>query len=212
MPDIMESLLELDRSLLVAVNGWHSPAADSVMLFFSGIWHWIPLYVLVVALMFCPRWWSRNPFVQGIREVAPMWLIGVVSVAALTVCFGLTDQTTNLIKDTVCRLRPSHEPLLEGIVRMPEGSGGLYGFSSGHAANTIALALLTSAMFRRRWYTVVMFLWSLTICYSRVYLAKHYPGDILAGILLGLLVAYIIFSLWAVVLDRLKQRYALSHR
>jgi len=208
----MESLLELDRQLLVAVNGWHSPAADAVMLFFSGIWNWVPLYVLIAALMFSPRWWSANPFVQGLRPAVPVWGIGLVSLLAVAACFGLTDQVTNLIKDTVCRLRPSHEPLLAGVVRLPEGAGGLYGFSSGHAANTVSLALLTSLMCRRRWYSIVIFIWSAVICYSRMYLGKHYPGDVLAGVLLGLLVAYVIFSLWVVSLDRLKKRYALSDR
>lgn len=200
----MESLLELDREILLAVNGWHSATADSIMLFFSAAENWIPLYILLAALMFCPRWYGRKSYIHQMSPKVPIWMVGIVTLLALGLAFGLTDQISNLIKNSVCRLRPSHEPLLEGLVRTPEGLGGLYGFNSSHAANTMALAFFTSLVFCRRWYTITITLWSLIICYSRIYLAKHYLGDILAGILLGLLVGYLVYCLWLVILGRIK--------
>ncbi len=209
----MESLLELDRQILLAVNGWNSPAADGIMLFFSGILNWIPLYVILTALMFSPGWYGPGSYVRQVRPALPMWIIGLVTLLALALAFGLTDQISNIIKNSVCRFRPSHEPLLEGLVRTPEGPGGLYGFNSSHAANTMVLAFFTSKVFCRRWYSTAIVLWSLIICYSRMYLAKHYPGDILAGILLGLLIGYVVYSLWVVVLDRIgRKRDAVSSR
>jgi len=202
----MESLLELDRQILLAINGWHSPLADSIMLFFSGIPNWIPLYIILAALMFSPKWYGPKSYIQQIRPPVPMWIIGLATLLALGLAFGLTDQISNLIKNTVCRPRPSHEPLLEGLVRTPEGQGGLYGFNSSHAANTMALAFFTAKVFCRRWYSIVIVLWSLIICYSRVYLAKHYLGDILAGLLLGLLIGYVVYCLWVVVLSRIKKK------
>lgn len=204
----MESLLELDRQLLLSINGAWSPWADSVMLFLSGIENWIPLYVLVAGMMFLPRIYGPKSFIHRAAPEVPLWTAALVSIAAALVCFGLTEQFSNLIKDSVCRLRPSHEPLLEGLVRLPEGKGGLYGFNSSHAADTIGFVTVTSLIFRRRWYSAVMYLWALLICYSRIYLAKHYPGDILAGILLGLLMGCLVHTVWSAVLDRLKKRRA----
>lgn len=206
MLDDMESILELDREFLMAINGWHSPLADSIMLFLSGIETWIPLYILLAALMFSPKWYGPKSYVRQLGPAVPVWIIGLTTLLALGLAFGLTDQISNLIKNTVCRLRPSHEPLLEGLVRTPEGRGGLYGFNSSHAANTIALALFTAKAFCRRWYSFVITLWSLAICYSRIYLAKHYPGDILAGLLLGLLVGYVVYCFWVVALSKIRRK------
>ncbi|MBQ0006396.1 MAG: phosphatase PAP2 family protein [Alistipes sp.] len=202
----MESLLELDRELLLAVNGWHSALADAVMLFFSGIENWIPLYILLALLMFLPKWYGHESYVRQVDSAVPMWIIGLTTLLALGLAFGLSDQISNLIKHSVCRLRPSQEPLLEGLVRTPEGRGGLYGFNSSHAANTMALAFFTAKVFCRKWYSISIVSWSLIICYSRIYLAKHYPGDILAGLLLGLLMGYVAYCLWVVALGRIRRK------
>ena len=69
----MEHIIGLDTSLLLAINGWNSPIADKIMLFFSAIPVWIPLYVIVAALMFWPRWQTlrseKIPFWAGHYEV-----------------------------------------------------------------------------------------------------------------------------------------------
>lgn len=195
-------ILELDREILLAVNGWNSPVADSIMLFFSNIPIWIPLYVIVAALLFVPRWYGAGSTARLVRErgSAPTWLIGVISLAAVAVCFGCTDQLTHIMKESIGRLRPSHEPLLEPFVRLAEGKGGLYGFPSGHAASSMGFAVITSLIFRKQWYSLLIISWSAVICYSRIYLAKHYLTDVICGALLGIIFAVAIYYLWKYVL------------
>ncbi len=72
---------------------------------------------------------------------------------------------------------------------------GMYGFVSSHASNSFDLMLLTSLLFRRRLYLFSALIWAVVNSYSRIYLGVHYVGDILGGMLVGLLVALFVFYL-----------------
>ena len=75
------------------------------------------------------------------------------------------------------------------LVDVVEGyRGGRYGFISSHAANTFAVCVFVSLLIRHKWVTFSMFLWAALCSYSRIYLGVHYPGDILFGMLWGILV------------------------
>ena len=81
--------------------------------------------------------------------------------------------------------------------------GGLYGFVSSHAANVFALATFLSLWHRKirneklgmrhSLFPILLFLWAILVCYSRPYLGKHYPGDVVCGAALGLLVGTAVF-------------------
>jgi len=163
-------MVELDRNIFLFINSHNSPFLDSVMWVISMKTAWIPLYLLMLYLL--------------IRQYGKRAWIIVLFVPLLIV---ITDHGASLIKDSVQRLRPCHEPSLAGLVHVVRGRcPGMYGFVSGHASNSFGLAALTSIMIRRKWYTWVIFGCAILISYSRVYLGVHYPGDVLAGGLLGL--------------------------
>ena len=78
-----------------------------------------------------------------------------------------------------------------GIVHVPEGAlGGKFGTVSSHAATVVALLVLSAAEIRRRWFTFLMVAATLLICYSRIYLAKHFPVDLLLGAAVGALTGW----------------------
>jgi undecaprenyl-diphosphatase len=77
--------------------------------------------------------------------------------------------------------------------------GGKYGFVSSHAANSFALAMLSSSILNRRWYTIMILAWATSVSYSRIYLGVHYPGDILGGALLGILIGYGLYYFYRVL-------------
>lgn len=160
---------EIDHSLFLFLNSFHSPFFDVVMRTVSLKTVWIPFYLFIVYLL-TTRYKKR------------VWLI--LLFAALLVTF--TDQATNLIKNYFERLRPCHEPSLAGLVHTVRGKcGGLYGFVSAHAANTFGIASFTAPLVRKKWYTWTIFIWAAIVSYSRTYLGVHYPGDILGGAILG---------------------------
>lgn len=200
-------LINLDHSITLGLNGMHTPFWNEVMLFLSAKTVWIPLYAAIAILFFVPRWYGKKSqaFISGSR--IPLWLTGLIGVVAVLLCFGLTEQITNIVKDLAARPRPGHEPLLEGLLQLPEGKGGRYGFFSAHAANTFGLAILTALIFRRKWYSVFIVLWAAAVSFSRIYLAKHFTTDVLCGAVAGILIGMAVYYLYKYILSLISRKY-----
>ena len=173
-------MLELDKNILLWINGHWTEGLDGLMWWVSQSVTWIPLYVLLLGLIV---WRYRN------------WKTVVLMVLTFGVAVGLSDFiTSGLIKPWVCRLRPTHEPELDGMVHLVNGyRGGLYGFCSSHAADTMACGLLFSMLYRNKIATTCMMVWVALNCYSRMYLGVHYPLDIVCGLLIGALLAVLVY-------------------
>ena len=184
---MLERLIHIDTEMLLAINGWHAPWADTLMWIISAKTTWIPLYLLLVGLLV---WRYRKPAMTNVK-----WLQKVPACLVMIVVIGLAVGVADFIasgilKDLVARPRPTRVPELEGVLHLVNGyRSGRYGFVSSHAANTMAVALLFSLIWRNKIATVGLMLWVAANCYSRMYLGVHYPTDIMGGIMVGALVA-----------------------
>ena len=190
---MLEQLLHIDTEVLLAINGWHTPWADTLMWIISAKATWIPLYVLLIGLLI---WRYRKP-----APTAAKWLqrvpACVVMIVVIALAVGAADFiASGILKDLVARPRPTRVPELEGVLHLINGyRSGQYGFVSSHAANTMACALLFSLIWRNKIATCGLMLWVAANCYSRMYLGVHYPLDILGGLTVGALVAVGAFAL-----------------
>ena len=186
---MLEQLLHIDTEILLAINGWHAPWADTLMWIISAKTTWIPLYLLLIGLLV---WRYRKPAMTNVK-----WLQKVPACVVMIVVIGLAVGVADFIasgilKDWVARPRPSRVPELEGVLHLVNGyKSGRYGFVSSHAANTMAVALLFSLIWRNKIATCGLMLWVAANCYSRMYLGVHYPTDILGGLIVGSLVAVV---------------------
>ncbi|HEV8515958.1 MAG TPA: phosphatase PAP2 family protein [Cyclobacteriaceae bacterium] len=168
----MQTLIDLDKKLLLFLNGLNNPFMDQIMFYATKTFFWLPLYLFLIFLIF-----------KNYRKETLFVLLG----AAITII--LADQiTSSLMKPFFARLRPSQEPSLQGLVHLVNGyKGGLYGFASSHAANTFGTAIFVWLVLKRFYKGVAwIFIWAAFMTYTRIYLGVHYPGDILVGTIIGL--------------------------
>ena len=184
---MLKQLIHIDTEILLAINGWHAPWADTLMWIISAKTTWIPLYVLLIALLV---WRYRQPVPTTVKwlQKVPVCMVMILTIVAAV---GLADFiASGILKDWVARPRPSRVPELEGVLHLVNGyKSGRYGFVSSHAANTMACGLLFSLIWRKKITTISLMLWVAANCYSRMYLGVHYPLDILGGLIVGALVA-----------------------
>lgn len=168
-----------DADILLWINSHHAAWADTLMWYISQAVTWVPLYVVLIASLCYRRGWRQA-----------LWIVLTIGLAV-----GLSDYiSSGIIKHAVCRLRPTHNPDLAPLLHLVRGYvGGMYGFVSSHAANTMAVATVYSLVRKNRWVSIGLYTWVALNCYSRMYLGVHYPGDILGGIMVGGLVAWMAY-------------------
>ena len=173
---MFDYLNDIDTEALLAINGLHDAFQDALWWMVSAKWS---SALLLLALLWILLHQNRRH--------------ALLTVAMLVLAFVIADQVSSgLIKHLVERLRPTHDPALGDAVHIVNGyRGGLYGFVSSHAANSFAAATFIALLLRNRAVTIGMMAWALLQCYSRVYLGVHYPGDIMGGIVVGVLAGWI---------------------
>lgn len=173
---MLEYLDALDKRLFLYLNGKHNAFFDPIMYWFSNQYIWIPFYLALIIWL-----------IRRFGKTAWYFILSVVLLESAS------DQlASNLIKNLVRRPRPSHDPSLAPYIHLSAaGPGGLYGFVSSHASNTLALAVFLSLTLPRNYRELKYMLvgWALLVSYSRIYNGVHYPGDVLCGALLGSLLA-----------------------
>lgn len=195
----MSHLEQIDTTAFYWINQHHNTLADWVLWTASQPWSW----AIVLVAAFCLTTLRKEP--------RRWWLV----LLGIVLCFLLADRLSVVcFKDVFCRLRPCQS--LEGVRMFRTSCGGLYGFVSSHAANVFALATFLSLRFRgkteRSWhFTLLIFLWAVVVCYSRPYLGKHYPGDVVCGAALGLCIGIAVFYL-AQFIDNMLYKHNLSKK
>ena len=196
---------DCDHGLFMALNFDGGPLTDRAMTVVSGTLLWLPLYALILWLVYRRGGWRNLLLFAGCLAAA------LVLADMFAGIFKHSGVLKHLWADFPPRLRPMFTPSLEGLditpdsLRVmrreavphhwavhvpPEAVSGMYGTVSAHAATIVALAVLACGAIRRRWFTGLMVVCSVVICYSRIYLGKHFPMDLVWGTLVGAALGY----------------------
>lgn len=183
---LIETLHQADMDATLWLNSLSTPFTEQMWQLFSNKGFWIPMYAILLYLLFDRLGWKR----------------ALVVLASVALAFGLCDQCSNLVKYSVARLRPSYNSdMLQAGLNVLEGRGGFYGFFSAHAANAFAVATCLNIGFRAdKTHTYnalykVTILWATLVSVSRIFVGKHFLGDVLAGILIGSVIGYFVAML-----------------
>lgn len=178
-----QSLIDLDRQLLLWFNGSDSLFIDNLAMTLTNGLTWIPLYVALLYLVI-----KNN---SDIRQI--LFIIAGTGLCVL-LAGTLNDE---LVKPGIARFRPTRDPIIAHLIDVVDGyRGGRYGFFSSHAANTFSIAMFFSLLVKSRTLSIMLILWSLVNCWTRMYLGVHFPGDILCGLVWGGFVGTAVYFLY----------------
>ena len=178
----MDTLLLWDQELFLWLNGLGSEPFDGFWMTITDKRYTIGFYAILTAVM--GKWlgWKNT-----------LWML-----LAIAILITFTDQVTNLFKDGFKRLRPCHEAELADIMRrVKPGCGGKYGYFSGHASNSFAMATFFVVLFARQFKLLrLLFVVAAMVAYSRIYIGLHYPLDVISGTLFGVFGGWLLAKLY----------------
>lgn len=200
--EFFQQLHHIDKDITLAINSVHCQASDIIWQIFSDKEIWFILYAAVFVLLIRNLGWKR----------------ALVSTAAIALTITCCDQLGNVCKDFFQRLRPCcDEDMIERGLRILEKPWKTieYGFYSAHAANAIGFAVGSIMAFLNdrkypsrkkgyRIYNVAIVIWALLVGFSRVFVGKHFFGDICAGFAVGIIIALAIGLVANRINDRIK--------
>ena len=170
----MEEIILEDKQAMIFLNNLGSSTFDPFWILVSEKWFWIPLYVIFLYFLY-----------KNFNKKSLFYIL-------LFVALGITasDQIANIFKFGFERLRPCHDPSLEGLLREVK-CGGKFGFYSAHSSNSFFVATYLTILLGKKIKQLpyFLFVWAAIVAYSIVYLGMHFPGDIIVGAIMGILLA-----------------------
>lgn len=186
-----DELQQFDASIFTTINSWHALYFDNFMALVTVVATWLPMILMLLYMMYTKKGWRK--------------MLGLL--LAVGVVILIADQVSaSIIKPMVKRPRPSRNDDLQATIYLVNGyNGGKFGFVSSHAANCFGIAMFLAFIFKNRAFTWFMIAWASLMCYSRIYLGVHYPGDIVCGAILGVAVAALVYY----IIKLLKKKYPL---
>lgn len=185
-----------DKWFMELLNFDGGTLADSIFYYVSSKTAWLPIGIAFVCALLLSRKHRRET-------------VFIVIAIALTVT--ICDQvSSSLIKPAVARLRPSHCVAISDMLHFVNNyRSGSFGFCSSHAANASGVFVFISLLLRDRRVIIPLLVWTALVCYSRIYLGVHYPGDIICGCLIGVATGTFVYRLY-ISTRRMRKRYSLK--
>ena len=186
----LQRLVDIDKQLMLALNGSDSLYMDGVMRVYSSTMVWVPVALVL--------------FFVILKNNTPR--VSVLTILTIAFAVLACDQmSSHLIKPLVGRLRPCNDPTIMDLIDTVNGyrSSG-YSFTSSHACNSFGIFAIISLIIKNRALSLSLLLWAVINCFSRIYLGVHFPGDILCGALLGATIGGVVYLIYNFVRKKIE--------
>lgn len=185
---MLSRIIEIDTQLFLWLNNLGHENMDAFWLIVTEKWTSIPLYALLVFLIFRKWGWKRT----------------LACLVLVTIMITFSDQFSSVSKYFFERKRPCAEDFIADGRFIAKRCGN-FDFFSAHASSTMAVAILFGKLLRPYYSNIVFFLifWSVTISFSRIYIGVHYPTDILVGWIVGIALGVLFFYLHNITFNKL---------
>lgn len=174
-----------DTELFLYLNSHKIDAISPAMVLISTYAFWILSFIAIAILII------RSEKYWGIRA-AIFVLLGI----------GMNSLINNLLKIIILRPRPGNNDEIKHLAHLLEETGTSYSFFSAHSSNSFCLAMFCAFYFKNIYLRSFIFAWATTIAYSRIYVGKHYPLDVIVGIMFGLITGYVCYRWYAKYKDK----------
>ena len=186
----LQRLVDIDKQVMLALNGSNSLYMDGVMRIYTTAVVWIPVALVLLFIVL------KNNSPRG----------SLLAVLAVTLTLVVTSQiSSHLIQPLADRLRPCDDPSIMQFIDTFDGYCGVgYSFTSSHACNTFGLFAFVSLLIRNRALSLTLLLWACINGYTRIYLGVNYPGDVLCGAILGAVIGTIIYLIYSFVQKKIE--------
>ena len=181
----IQRLIDIDKQVMLALNGSESLYMDGVMKIYTSTVVWIPVALVLFFIV--------------LKNNTPRVSLLVVLGVALTI-LASDQMSSEFIKPLVERLRPSHDPEFMHLIDTFNGyRSGSYSFTSSHACNSFAIFMFIALLIRNKALSMSLLAWACINSYSRIYLGVHFPGDILCGAVLGTIIGTLTYLVYRFV-------------
>ncbi|WP_139957943.1 phosphatase PAP2 family protein [Flavicella sediminum] len=176
---MFDKIIDLDKNFLIYLHGLGSEKWDFIWLLITKQTNWIPVFLVVIYLLFHYLGWKKSLF--------------VLVLMALMITFS--DQFTNMIRRTFERLRPINDTSINEQLRILIHPTS-FSFTSGHATTSTMVATFVILLLKPYTKHILWFvLFPIFFAYSRLYLGVHFPIDILTGATIGFTLGYLFYKL-----------------
>jgi len=185
---MLEQLLQFDQFIFKIIHfEWSNQVFDLVLPILREKLIWIPFYLAIIIWAF---------FKMSYRS-ASLFILSIIILVSLADFIS-----SQVIKKTVQRERPcqlAHMPSTDYEL-VPCGGG--FSFPSSHATNHFALAffLIFSLGKKYRRIHFPLLTWAIMISLSQIYVGLHFPTDVIAGAILGFIMAFLVWQLFKIMI------------
>lgn len=179
----MEAIYNIDFKILDFLQTLHNDVLDFIMKAFTYLGNNGYVWIGICIIMLC---------IPKARKTGVYLAITLIAEVILN---------DGIVKGIIKRERPFLQRTgIDTIIKRPSG----YSFPSGHSASSFSAA--TAIFLQNKRLGIVAYILAAFIAFSRIYFYVHFPTDILAGSLFGILIGFAVNRLLRFIEDKLMRK------